>query len=287
MRNNPRVTWQSSSVSLWSYENLPEGQPSLQHSTNQAFLVEWLNGSHSSPKGTWQPTWSLPEAPKGLSDHEKQDSLVWWNQNWTFWPEYQASCFFSSRDGVTSPDRGKDECRKVHSDPWWKPAPEPSGPQTEAKIHLTMRQRPKTHSQENKGVAAGQVCECPWVAQPEPRSKSCQTSLERAEIAVHRCFPSNLKELGRIYKEECEKMPTNRCAKRVASYWSWSCNRCQWCCNTVLGYGCEHICKMTNLCQFNNFLHIFYRPVFTLSLRAIVCRCLRQKMNLIYWRISL
>ena len=31
-------------------ENLPEGQPSLQHYTNQAFVVEWPNGSHSSVK---------------------------------------------------------------------------------------------------------------------------------------------------------------------------------------------------------------------------------------------
>jgi hypothetical protein len=25
------------------------------------------------------------------SDHEKQDSLVWYNQDWNHWPEYQAS----------------------------------------------------------------------------------------------------------------------------------------------------------------------------------------------------
>jgi hypothetical protein len=33
-------------------ENLPEGQPSLQYFTNQAFMVEWPDGSHSSLKGT-------------------------------------------------------------------------------------------------------------------------------------------------------------------------------------------------------------------------------------------
>ena len=37
---------------LWRWENLPEGQPSLQRSTNQAFMVEWPDGSHSSVKGT-------------------------------------------------------------------------------------------------------------------------------------------------------------------------------------------------------------------------------------------
>ena len=34
------------------FKNLPERQPSLQHSTNQAFMVEWPDGSHSSVKGT-------------------------------------------------------------------------------------------------------------------------------------------------------------------------------------------------------------------------------------------
>jgi hypothetical protein len=36
---NPMVTLQSSRVPLWRWENLPEGQPSMQHSTNQAFMV--------------------------------------------------------------------------------------------------------------------------------------------------------------------------------------------------------------------------------------------------------
>ena len=38
-------------VSLWRWESLKEGQPSLQHSNNQAFMVEWPDGSHSSVKG--------------------------------------------------------------------------------------------------------------------------------------------------------------------------------------------------------------------------------------------
>ena len=41
---------QSSSVEDGS--TLTEGRPSLQHSTNQAFMVEWPDGSHSSVKGT-------------------------------------------------------------------------------------------------------------------------------------------------------------------------------------------------------------------------------------------
>jgi hypothetical protein len=53
--------WQSSRVPLWRWENLPEGQPSLQHSTNQAFMVERPDRSHSSVKDTWHHTWSLPK----------------------------------------------------------------------------------------------------------------------------------------------------------------------------------------------------------------------------------
>uniref|UniRef100_A0AAZ3Q8F0 Transposase n=1 Tax=Oncorhynchus tshawytscha TaxID=74940 RepID=A0AAZ3Q8F0_ONCTS len=43
-----REVTKNSRVLLWRWENLPEGQPSLQHSTNQAFIIEWPDGSHSS-----------------------------------------------------------------------------------------------------------------------------------------------------------------------------------------------------------------------------------------------
>jgi hypothetical protein len=46
---NPMVTL---TVPLWRWENLPEGQPSLQHSENQAFMQEWPGRNHSSVKGT-------------------------------------------------------------------------------------------------------------------------------------------------------------------------------------------------------------------------------------------
>ena len=51
---NPMVTLTELTLPapLWSWENLPEGQPSLQHSTNQAFMVDWPDGSLSSVKGT-------------------------------------------------------------------------------------------------------------------------------------------------------------------------------------------------------------------------------------------
>ena len=48
---NPMVT-ERALIPLWRWENLPEGQPSLQHFTNQTFMVEWPDRSHSSVKST-------------------------------------------------------------------------------------------------------------------------------------------------------------------------------------------------------------------------------------------
>lgn len=69
-------------------ENRPEG--SLQQSTIQAFIVEWLDRRHSSIKGTWHPCCSFSKDE--TADHEKQNSLVWWNlmEDWTLWPYMSA-----------------------------------------------------------------------------------------------------------------------------------------------------------------------------------------------------
>ncbi len=87
--------------------------------------------------------------------------------------------------------------------------------QTRQKVHLPTGQQPWAHSQDNKRVAKGQLCECPRVAQPEPRLEHDWTTLERSE---NRCSPSNLMELERSCKGEWEKPSKNRCAKLVASY---------------------------------------------------------------------
>ena len=48
----------------------------------------------------------------------------WW------WQHHAVEMFFSGRDWETSQDRGRDEQSNVQRDPWWKLAPERSGPQT-------------------------------------------------------------------------------------------------------------------------------------------------------------
>ena len=52
--------------------------------------------AHRQPLLSWKPSWSLQKAPNGLSDCEKQDSLVWWNWNWTVWPHFWVSCLEES-----------------------------------------------------------------------------------------------------------------------------------------------------------------------------------------------
>ena len=71
--------WQSSRVPLWRWQNLPEGQPFLQHSTNRAFMVEWPDRSHSSVKGADNPLGVCQKAPNGLRPWE------WWNLASSLW----------------------------------------------------------------------------------------------------------------------------------------------------------------------------------------------------------
>jgi hypothetical protein len=57
-------------------KKLPEGQESLQHSTNQAFLVEWPDGSHSSVKGM---TAHLEFAKRHLKDSQTMRNKIIWS----------------------------------------------------------------------------------------------------------------------------------------------------------------------------------------------------------------
>jgi hypothetical protein len=52
LSNRGRRALVISRVPLWRWQYLPEGKPSLQHSTNRAVMVEWPDRSHSSVKGT-------------------------------------------------------------------------------------------------------------------------------------------------------------------------------------------------------------------------------------------
>ena len=49
----------------------------------------WQNGSQSWEKGTWLHLEFVKRHMKD-SEHETKDSVVWWNENWTLWPECKA-----------------------------------------------------------------------------------------------------------------------------------------------------------------------------------------------------
>jgi hypothetical protein len=54
-----------------------QNENSLQHSTNQAFMADWPDGSHSSVKGTRQAAWSLPKMH--LKDSQTMRNKILWS----------------------------------------------------------------------------------------------------------------------------------------------------------------------------------------------------------------
>ena len=62
-----REVTKNPTVTLWKCENLPEGQPSLLHSTNQAFMVEW----HMTPH--------LEFAKSHLKDSQTMRNKILWS----------------------------------------------------------------------------------------------------------------------------------------------------------------------------------------------------------------
>uniref|UniRef100_A0AAZ3RD84 Uncharacterized protein n=1 Tax=Oncorhynchus tshawytscha TaxID=74940 RepID=A0AAZ3RD84_ONCTS len=62
---------------MWRWENHPEEQPSLQHSNNKAFMVEWPDGSHSSVKR--HMTASLEFAKRYLKDSQTMRNNILWS----------------------------------------------------------------------------------------------------------------------------------------------------------------------------------------------------------------
>ena len=128
-------------------------------------MVEWTD---SSVKGTWQPAWSLPKAPKELADHEKHDSLVWWlnylawmpsvtsggnlPRSLWWWQHHAVGMFFSSRDWETSQDQGKDKWCNVERDPW---SPERSGAGSQTWVEGSPSNRTTTLSTQPRQCRSG------------------------------------------------------------------------------------------------------------------------------------
>ena len=139
----------------------------------------------------------------------------------------------------------KNERSKVQTDPWWKPAPEHSGPQTGAKVHLPIGQRHYAHSQDNAGVDSGQVSKCPWVAQPEPGLEPGQAFLERPENCCASMLPIQpdraWEDLQKRMGETSQIHVCHACS--VIPRKTQGCNCCQRCIKKVLSKGFEYLCK--------------------------------------------
>ena len=142
-----------------------------------------------------------------------------------------ASCcgdFSSVGTGRLNTIEGKDERSKVQRDPWWKPAPERSGPQT---MQKWLR---------NKSL---NVLE--WPSQ-SPDWNPIKCLLRDLKIAVQWHSSSNLTELERICREKWEKLPKYRCCSIIPKK-TQGCNHCQRCFNKVLSKGSE--CLWLFLCN--------------------------------------
>uniref|UniRef100_A0AAZ3QEP1 Uncharacterized protein n=1 Tax=Oncorhynchus tshawytscha TaxID=74940 RepID=A0AAZ3QEP1_ONCTS len=121
-----------------------EGQLSLHHSTNQAFMIEWPDGSHSSVK-------KAHDSPLGVCQNAPKNSQTIRNQ--ILWSDESKIELF----GLNA---------KHHV--WRKPGTIPTVEHGGGSIILW-------------GCFSGLVTECPGVAQPEPGLQPDRTSPKRPE----------------------------------------------------------------------------------------------------------
>ena len=165
-----------SRVPLWRQENLTEGQPSVQHSANQAFIVEWSDGSDSLLKGTRQPTGSLPKSTwTTLRPWEaKSSGLIQRIFNYLATipngmcvikqalsvtslippPLQSLGCFSVTGTGRLVRMLGKMDTERYRAILSGNLFPES---QTRVKVYTPTRQQPEEYHQENTGVALGKL----------------------------------------------------------------------------------------------------------------------------------
>lgn len=193
--------------------------------------------NHSSLTEAWQ------HGSERLSDHEKQNRLVWWNQDWTLRPLFPmvhggnpavqhgggSIVLFCCRDWKTGQDRGEYGCRKTEQS-LWKSSPECSGSHPGAKVYISTTQWLKVNRQENAVVASGELCKSPEVAKPQSRPEPNKASLDRSENG---CAPLLLTPPGWARTILLRRMgeTSRRKVCRILSKKSWGCHFCQSCFN--------------------------------------------------------
>ena len=170
---------------------------------------------------------SLGVCPKGLSDHEKQYYLVWWNQVELF-------CL-NTKHHI---------CRKPGTIPTVKHGGDrimirgyfsAAGTGRQVRIEGKMNWAKCREIFDEILLKSAQDLRRGWRFtfqqdnDPKHTAKTMQESLNVLEpgpephrnlkIALQRRSPSNLIELARICREEWEKLPQYRCAKRHTQDW--------------------------------------------------------------------
>ncbi len=103
-------------------------------------------------------------------------------------------------------------------------------------------------------VAYRQLCECPWVAQPEPGLEPSQIFLEKPEnVSLPHPTWRRLRgeEIRRIMADNCQMMMSKACSIILKK--TWGCNWSERCFNKVLSKGCEYL----RTCDFFFFFFFF------------------------------
>jgi hypothetical protein len=151
------------------------------------------------------------------------------------WQRLQLNVFL----GFSPQNWGKNERSKLQRYPWWKPALERSGPLTGVKVNLPTGQLSSAHSQDNAVVASGQVSECPWVNQGDPRVKPNRTRSPKYSCAATLPIQPDKawEDLQRRIGHQIQVCP----ACSVIPKRTRGCNRCQKCFNKVQTKGSEYL----------------------------------------------
>ncbi len=165
-------------------------QKDKHHCNTPSIWALWECGkTQSSPQWRQQKTLLkyTKEAPKGPSDSERQDSLIWWTSMLSImfegnqicsspaeyhpkskvcWQQHRAGgMFFSGRDWGTRQNRRKAQCTKLVRLALMK---------TQSRAFRTsdwaggLAIQQDNDPKHTARVAYTQLCECLWVAQPEP-----------------------------------------------------------------------------------------------------------------------